>query len=117
MRSSFLFKSIIPFVLLVQGCSTFENTYQKQVLACEDDIIVGLGNPESFEVIHSEVTESDNGLYRLKLYYSAENNVGGRIRTHAVCGFSDKNTTKLNLEDYVNKARRVARLTRYLGII
>jgi hypothetical protein len=96
--------------LLIQGCDSFKSTEDKQLKACIADVKLGLGDPESLELIDFEGIQLDNGWFRLNVNFTAKNALGGRVRGNTLCGFATKSDLDLNKDDFVNQERRVARL-------
>ena len=109
-------------VMWLQGCEPSpppapkETTLQKQVKACVKDVQLGLGDPNSIEVLQTEEIAVNGGAHRVKMQYTAKNAMGGRVRGEAICGFKDKNGIELDPEDFINKARTMARQLNELGI-
>ena len=104
-KSSF----ITLLFLLTIGCDSVTSTFDKQIQACVDDIKLGLGDPNSFELLNTEGLSIDNGWFRVNIKYTAKNAQGGRVRGESLCGFKNKNDTQLNPEDFVNNEREVGR--------
>ena len=107
---------ITAITISIQGCNPFESTLDKQVKACADDVKLGLGDPNSLEILSTEEINLDNGWYRVQLNYTAKNAMGGRVRGETICGFKEKESIELNPEDFMNQERKLARDLREMGI-
>lgn len=113
---------VIAGVLALQGCEPSpppppkETTLQKQVKTCIADVKLGLGDPNSLELLNTEEIVVDGGGHRVKLQYTAKNAMGGRVRGEDICGFKDKNSVDLYTEDRMNQVRKMARQLNELGI-
>jgi len=105
MKIRFILFSIV--LLGVQGC---DSVTDKQIASCTKDIQIGLGDPNSFELVSFEEVNLDNGGYRLVLNYTAKNALGGRVRGSDICGFSNKTSIDLDPEDIMNKQRKILRV-------
>jgi hypothetical protein len=68
------------------------------------------------EIVSTEGFDLENGWYRIKLNFTAENALGGRVRDNTICGFIGKDTTELNSEDFMNQKRKLAQDMKSLGI-
>ncbi|WP_350601465.1 hypothetical protein [Pseudomonas sp. 65/3-MNA-CIBAN-0223] len=97
-------------VLSVQGCSKPETVFDKQVGVCVNDVKLGLGDPNSLDMVSSQGIDLANGWYRVKLDYTAKNAFGGRVRGETMCGFRGKDSIELNSEDVVNLERKMAQV-------
>lgn len=95
--------------ITIQGCNPFESTLDKQIKACTDDVKLGLGDPESLEIVSTEETKLENGLHRIQLNYTAKNSMGGRVRGKTTCGFKGKDLTELDPDDVTNRLRKLTR--------
>lgn len=113
---SLIIFTIVVLVTFIQGCNPFESIFDKQVKACVEDVKLGLGDPSSLEVVSTEGVELDNGLFRVKLNFTAKNAMGGRVRGYETCGFKGKNDIGLNSEDFQNQQRDTVRTFKALGI-
>lgn len=102
--------------IAIQGCNPFESTLDKQVNVCASDVKLGLGDPESLEIVSTEEIKLDNGWHRVQLNYTAKNAMGGRVRGETICGFKGKDFTELNPDDFMNQERELARKLREMGI-
>lgn len=104
---------------MLSGCEPSpppETTLQKQVKSCVADVKLGLGDPNSLEVLGTEEIPLASGAHRIELKFTAKNAMGGRVRGEALCGFRDKNSTELSAEDMYNKNRTLARKLNEIGI-
>lgn len=102
--------------ITIQGCNLFESTFDKQVKTCAGDVKLGLGDPESLEIVSTTEIKLDDGLHRVQLNYTAKNAMGGRVRGETICGFKGKDSTELNPDDHINKQRKLFRELREIGV-
>ncbi len=98
------------------GCDLLQSTLDKQTKACVADVKLGLGDPESLEILTVEEIVVNGGGHRLKLKFTAKNSVGGRVRGEALCGFKDKSSTELYADDIWNRTRTMNRQLNELGV-
>ncbi len=103
MKGKYKFAFITFCITLIVGCNLFETTVDKQVKVCEAKVKISLEDPKSLEMLSKEGFDLDNGWYRLRLYFTAKNSMGGRVRGNTICGFINKNSTELNPEDFINQ--------------
>lgn len=102
--------------IFIQGCNPFESTLDRQIDVCASDVKLGLGDPESLEIVSAREINLDNGWHRVKINYTAKNAMGGRVRGETICGFEGKDVTQLNPDDFMNKERELARRLREIGV-
>lgn len=81
----------------------------RQMAACGDDIRLGLSDPSSIEVLSSQGNTSADAKFCLAVKYTAKNKFGGTVRGETSCGFRDKKTAELDLDDAGNKNRSAVR--------
>ena len=101
-----IFTSVLV-LLFAQVCNAEEKILDQQIKACVEDVKLGLGDPNSIEVLSTEGINVDNGGFRLKLNFTAKNEMGGRVRGETICGFKNKNDIQLDAEDFPNQERRL----------
>lgn len=111
-----IFATILVSSFLLIGCDLLQSVESKQIRACEDDVKLGLNDPNSLEILSSRTFKVDDGTYRLELKFTFKNTMGGRERSEAICGFKTEKDTKLNPDDMMNKIRDMSRNIRELGI-
>lgn len=107
--------AILAFGAVLAGCNPFTSTLDKQTAACVKDVQMGLGDPNSLEVLSVDEIPIDGGEFRIHLHFTAKNAMGGRIRGSARCGFASKDSSELNPEDLFNRERKMLNILKSPG--
>lgn len=102
-------------ILFILGCAG-ETTFDKQVKACTEDTKLGLGDPNSIELVSTEKVDLSGGGFRVVLNFTAKNAMGGRVRGQSICGFKTKDTSVLDPDDLMNQQNSIRRTMKNLGI-
>jgi len=115
-------------ISLLNGCDDFKNNPEKQILkstpekqilkstlekqieVCENDVKLGLGDPNSLETISTRNWLYTDGTKIVELNFTAKNSMGGRVRGQTTCGFNDINSIELKSGHPSNVMREASRV-------
>ena len=104
-----LYKRISRSSSDLKKLENFDSIETKQLTACVADLKLGLKDPDSLKVINTKAFMANDGSHCLKVYYTATNSYGGRVKNEAICGFKTDNDVTLDPEHTHNIARSVLR--------